>query len=169
MNTDLFFLIFNLAHQNLWSDKIMIFCADYLIFAVFGFLIIIRIFSHPKYKMAFAISLASMVAVGLIVEIIHHFFFFPRPFAVFPIAPLIYHSPIDSTFPSLHTALMSVVAFSYFYYHSRLATVLIILTLVVGFARVFVGVHYPLDILGGFVLGFVVSFSAIKILRRFLR
>jgi len=69
------------------------------------------------------------------------------------------------SFPSLHAALsVSVYALAVFLLlrrthsrHKRRVGVIIALVLVIliGFSRLYIGVHYPLDILGGYLVGFV--------------
>ncbi len=169
MNTEVFFLIHNFAHQNFMLDNLMILAADYLIFAIFIVLGLMRVFGYPKHKMAFAVTLISVILVSIIIKIINYYFFIPRPFVSFPIITLINGDRLDSTFPSQHTSIMAAATFSYYYYHSRLFPYLLFLTLIIGFSRIFVGVHYPLDILGGLILGSFTSFITIKCIRYFIK
>jgi len=75
--------------------------------------------------------------------------------------PLV-HTPHDASFPSGHAATSfaaaTILSFASFAW-PRLAPVLFLLAAAVAFSRVYVGVHYPLDILGGAVLGILVALA----------
>jgi undecaprenyl-diphosphatase len=45
----------------------------------------------------------------------------------------------------------------------------IILATMVALSRLYVGVHYPTDILGGFVVGLISSFAAYRIVKYVMR
>ena len=83
------------------------------------------------------------------------------------ILPLVAHE-VNASFPSRHTSLISTITFSYIFYKSRWALLFILFLFWTGFARIFVGVHYPLDIIGGIFLGFVSSWIA-RLALRFLK
>ena len=44
-----------------------------------------------------------------------------------------------------------------------------ILAILVSISRVYVGVHYPLDIIAGVVIGLIVSFLIIKLSKQLIR
>ena len=50
---------------------------------------------------------------------------------------------------------MSAIALSLFAVYKRLGSILITLTLLTGFAKIFVGHHYPIDIIGGFIITYM--------------
>lgn len=80
----------------------------------------------------------------------------PRPFAQLPgILVLAAHSP-DPGFPSDHATLAAAVAAGAWLVNRWLGAIATLAALLLGFARVYVGVHFPQDVLGGFVLGTVV-------------
>lgn len=60
-------------------------------------------------------------------------------------------------FPSSHAAFYSAIAISMFFINRTFGIFAIILAVIVGVARVFAGVHSPLDIIGGFMLGLLIS------------
>jgi membrane-associated phospholipid phosphatase len=50
------------------------------------------------------------------------------------------------------------LAVSIFFSHKKMGYVFIALAFVIGFARIAGGVHFPVDILGGFILGALVAY-----------
>lgn len=157
----LFFPIFRLGGQILLLDKLMIFSAVYLIYILF----IIAFYGSLKDKKsgrtAFLLSLIS-IGVGIILtEIIRVLYFEQRPFITYPITPLI---PLvqEASFPSKHTLISFCVAFSYLSYRLKIAKYLIGIAVLIGVSRVYVGVHYPVDILGGIAIA---AFSVLGVFR----
>lgn len=79
-------------------------------------------------------------------------FFRPRPFTVHQVNLLFYYAT-DSSFPSTAAGVAFAQAFAVFLYRRRTGAVMLALAFFLGFCRVMVGAHYPLDIAGGMVLG----------------
>lgn len=75
-----------------------------------------------------------------------------RPFVADHYAPLIAHSA-DASFPSDHLTVIGAAFGAAWPVSRTLAAAAAVLGLVVGFARVAVGVHYPWDVVAGFALG----------------
>ena len=87
----------------------------------------------------------------------------PRPFEAHPqIHPLyVVHS---SSFPAGHAATAFAGATLLSYVAPRAAPALFALALAIGFSRVYVGVHYPSDILAGAAIGTSIGLAAILLL-----
>ncbi len=117
-----------------------------------------------KEKRAFLLTLVSYPLALFLIKIIHVFFIEERPFVTLHLTPLYYYLP-DPSFPSIHTATMTVMALSYLYFRSNWSFLFLLLMIWVGIARIYVGVHYPLDILGGFIVGIASITISIKITR----
>jgi len=107
------------------------------------------------------IILGLPVAV-LIIKVIHLFYYEPRPFVTFQLAPLVKET-MDASFPSRHATIAAVIAFAYTYFKSRWLPLLLISMVLVGISRIYVGVHYPLDVLGGSAVGAISLYLALQI------
>ena len=99
----------------------------------------------------------------LISQCISHVYYHPRPFVMDVGHTLIYHAP-NGSFPSDHMLIFSSIAFSYLFSAQRkLGVFLLIVAWLVAWSRVYLGVHFPLDMLGAFLLAFALNFFGLKL------
>jgi undecaprenyl-diphosphatase len=74
--------------------------------------------------------------------------------------------PHGSSFPSGHTSTSFACATVLSFFVPRAAPAFYLLALAIGFSRIYVGVHWPLDVLGGVVLGVAIGLAVTALLRR---
>lgn len=99
----------------------------------------------------------------LISQCISHVYYHPRPFVMEVGRTLIYHAP-NGSFPSDHMLIFSSIAFSYLFSAQRkLGIFLLVMAWLVAWSRVYLGVHFPLDMLGAFILAFALNFFGLKL------
>jgi undecaprenyl-diphosphatase len=159
MNQNLFILIHNLSGRFFGLDELGIFLASYYTYV----LVIIALALPLAYKswrtsLLFycEIFLAGILSRGIFTEIIRFFYNHPRPFAVLNFTPLIPES--GNSFPSGHTAFLFAIALIIYFWKPKWGWFFFISGLLVGLARIYVGVHWPFDILGGIVIGLLSGF-----------
>lgn len=158
MNLDLiiFKLIHNLSGRSVCLDSIGIFLAEYLIWFFLIGIFLFLIFSKNKQKKELAIfSVLSLALFYLFNFVIGKIYFRPRPFIFFNFTPLVNVAASESSFPSAHTGLAFCLAFSVYFINKRLGLLFLILALLIGISRIFVGVHWPSDILAGIFFGLI--------------
>jgi len=146
-----------LAGKFVSLDSLGIFCADFLIFIIPLFIILFYFFSRRSrlvsifLKIILAMALAYLVS-HLLNYALGIFFVRHRPFVAYPAIYQLskfWASPQDFSFPSDHTATVFVMGLMVFLDWRKFGIILLALASVVGLSRIFIGVHYPLDILGG--------------------
>ena len=86
------------------------------------------------------------------VNLSNSFFVRTRPFSELD-ANVLFYQPTDSSFPSNSAAIVFAVAFAILLFNRRVGIYLLILACLHGFSRIYVGIHYPLDIVGGAAFG----------------
>src|SRR5215467_12465474 len=94
----------------------------------------------------------------------------PRPYEVVADAVLRQRPALGTSFPSSHTAVTLAVVIALVPFLPRvLAGTAIAYAVLVGWSRVYLGVHYPLDVLAGAGIGMAVGGAVLLALRVLLR
>lgn len=89
-----------------------------------------------------------------------------RPYEVIASADPLLRWDLSSSMPSGHATASAAAAVVLAYLLGRWGWALGLLAAAVAFGRVYVGVHYPADILAGAALGVVVGLAAVALVRR---
>ncbi len=104
------------------------------------------------------------VLLGMLISyVISLFYYHLRPFVENLGTQLVEHAP-DSSFPSDHTTFIFSISIMLLFNKSTrvIGSILCFLSFISGLSRVFVGVHFPLDILGAIL---VAIFSSVVVFK----
>lgn len=108
----------------------------------------------PRSKLAAASACISAVVALLVNAVLGHLWYHARPFADHPKQTLLLvHHGADNSFPSDHASVAFAVAFAVLVFHRRLGILLVAVAIGVGLDRIFLGVHYPIDVLTSVFVG----------------
>lgn len=159
------------AGHKEWLDILGLIIAEHLIF-VLPIIVFIGYYFFNKKKNIFSIFLKilfSLILVYGLNYLIGVILKRPRPFVshreVYQLSKF-FAKPSDYSFPSCHTAIAFVFVFSVLLDWKKFGIILIMPAIMIGLGRIFVGVHYPLDILGGILIAFISSFFVHLLFKR---
>lgn len=156
MNNIIFYFFYSFAHQSKFLDGLIIFCAVYLPYIVTISALIFIILYHKSLKevvLVFLSGVSAWVVSSLLKILIHT----GRPFAVISSVHNIFPES-GYAFPSGHATFFASIAFAIFFKHKVVGSLFLIFAFIIGIARIASGVHFPIDILVGYLLGFLVAF-----------
>lgn len=167
LNNYLFITLNNLIYKSAVIDRLVYFLAQPFGLMVIGcalltlsiiFLRHKRIGSNDRLVfselMSVVMSMGVAWFISLIIKIITHI---PRPFLVHPSSQLLFLYGGYNSFPSGHATIFFALATA-IYYYSRFAGVLFYISaILISLSRVAAGIHYPIDIIVGAMIGIVVG------------
>ncbi|MEA3346287.1 MAG: phosphatase PAP2 family protein [Chloroflexota bacterium] len=113
---------------------------------------------RERNQRAVLMAILSLLAANLLLKLCNIIYFRPRPFHAHPVNLLFYH-PTDSSLPSNIATMGFALAVSVWIGNRKAGLGFILAALLLGFARVFCGVHYPGDVLAGALLGGGVAYA----------
>ena len=169
MNYWLFSLINDMANQSIVLDALMIVISKVVpymyIFILAG--LYMQGFRTRNFKLrgeSFATGVLFVICL-LGSFILGSMFYENRPFVDHTVVLIVNHAA-DASFPSDHAVGTMALACGILYYRWNLGTWMVYGSILVGISRVFVGNHYPGDILGAFILVWILTALYNKLLRR---
>ena len=150
------FILLNSRTYPLWLDRSM-WLATQLGNALAAFLIALLLFVFNQRLLALDVVFGTLT-LWLLVEVIKTLTDRERPFLSIENTRVIGWKEKGDSFPSGHTSqvfFLVMLFVQYFQPGMVAAAALYTLAVLVGFTRIYVGAHYPRDILAGMVLGSV--------------
>lgn len=170
MNDWLFSLINGLANGNIILDAFMIVASKavpYLYILLLAWLYV-QGFRKGSFKLRGESFATGVLLVLCLIGsfILGSLFYENRPFVDHPDAILILNHAADASFPSDHAVGTMAIACGILFYDWNLGTKMVYGSILVGVSRVFVGNHYPGDVLGAFILVWVITAVYNKTIRR---
>ncbi len=170
MNDWLFLLINSMANRSVIIDGLMITISKlvpyvYMLVLVGLFVKGFRVNSFKLRAESFATGvLLVLCLIGSF--ILGSMFYENRPFVDHPETILILNHAADASFPSDHAVGTMAIACGILFYRWKWGTWMVYGSILVGISRVFVGNHYPGDILGAFILVWILTAIYNKTIRR---
>ena len=120
-----------------------------------------------KWKLACANGYAAAALSYLVAFVIHHVWARPRPYAAHHIAHP-WSNTTDASFPSDHSTVSFGIAFAVVMFDPIAGAIFLVIAGIIAVGRLFIGAHYPSDVLVGFLIGAVAALVVVRLLRPFV-
>jgi len=153
MNETIVRLFSGIISQNISLSQATAFAAVYLGWLLLIVYLLILLWRPGKcWRRELAFVLICTLGAWVLSEVIKYFYVSNRPFLELDnFVPLLQHGGQDS-FPSGHASAFFAFGFAVYHYRKLWGNIFIIGAVLISVARVAAGLHWPSDIIGGFVL-----------------
>ncbi len=123
---------------------------------VFWFLVIIYFLLRKERKLALLVTIGIIVGAFLTYPV-KFFIDRARPYDQIASARVLTSPEIDPSFPSGHTEMSFLAATVVSRFHPEYSKYLYAFSFIVALSRIYVGVHFPADVLGGVFIGVIIG------------
>ena len=111
-----------------------------------------------------AVLTSCVLEIAVVNGVLKNLIARPRPFVTFDEVVPLANILSEHSFPSGHTALVFSMAFViYKLFPAIYGNVALVIACLVGFSRVYLGVHYPSDVIAGVIVGWFVSLVTVYV------
>lgn len=120
---------------------------------------------HRKMGLQLLLSMLCTFIIGNL--ILKNIFARPRPCDIDTTVAMLISRPHGHSFPSGHSINSMVAAVALFLNNKKIGIPAIIIATLIGFSRMYLFVHFPTDVLGGFAIAILVAIAVDYGFRRF--
>lgn len=166
INSSLFRLINDLGFQIPAINPVFIFIAEYFLYLLIIVLIYYLFKDNGKHRVMVLAAVVSCLLAVILGKIAGQFHYNIQPFATLDNVNQLIDKEVNNSFPSDHTILSFTICMMLFLFDKRKFYFLFIGVLV-AVSRVWVGVHYPFDVLTSIVLSIVAALIVNALFKKF--
>lgn len=179
-NITLFRWLNNIAGQLIWLDNVIIFVANYLdvLLLAITFLVIVFLYD-PRPRLSYfewaeikqrikglGVVVLSTGLAWVVAVFLKYVFKVPRPYIALENVTLLFSYGGYDSFPSGHATFFAALAVALYIYNARIGSLFGFFAILIGVSRVIAGIHFPIDVLVGYVLGGLLSWFVYKLYKR---
>jgi undecaprenyl-diphosphatase len=165
-NVATFSAINGLAAHTTWLDPVL------AAFALWGGLVLLVLIlgiawwrHRDRYWSAVLTGVAAVVALG-VNQLVGALWFEQRPFVALHGVTMLLAHPADNSFPSDHAVIAGALAVGTLLFARRWGIVAVVVAVLLALARVYAGMHYPLDVIAGLAIGALVALVVVGVVAK---
>jgi undecaprenyl-diphosphatase len=156
-----FLWVNDLARRSAWAHGPVVAFAQYGV-ALFALLLVLAFVLARSRRDPVLVARAVLAGLGTLLAVavnqpLVHAVAERRPYDRMPGVLVLVHRSTDASFPSDHATMAGAVAAALLLVDRRLGVAASVAALLMAFCRVYVGAHYPVDVLAGLLVGTVVA------------
>ncbi|XNN70755.1 undecaprenyl-diphosphatase [Bacillus pumilus] len=160
-NEDLFRWVNQFSIDHGYLNPIFIGLAEYTVLLAALMCLFVWFQNRSRYNRAMVVSAGlTFILAELLGKIAGVFYFNQQPFAEMSHVNLLIQKEVNNSFPSDHTIFIFSVCLIFWLFHKRHVYWLFV-ACAVGFSRIWVGVHYPFDVLAGAVIASLTAVTVV--------
>lgn len=157
MNSTIFLALNAGSNPNPAVVLLALFFGKYVPYFLMGGCALAFIFGDLGLRRTLLVTVIAASVAAVISWLIGRYAYVPRPF-VESIGHVLLTHKDNASFPSNHMMFMTIFATTFLLGKKvKIGLLFSLLTLCIGWSRIFLGVHYPADIAGGALIGVIVS------------
>ncbi len=165
LDTDIRVMIWMQNSRRQWITAVLRTVSAFSDFGIFWIALVLVLYRVPKYSFLAEKAGLSLIMNSLLINLVlKRITARERPFQVYPFLEPLIRLPKDWSFPSGHTgAAFACTMVLIRFLPADWGFFLLTLAVLTGYSRVYLGVHYPSDILAGALLGVLTAAIALRL------
>ena len=166
-NIQLFRLINDLGFQIPALNPIFVFIAEYFLYLLLIVLIVYLFKDNRKHRMMVLAAVVSCLVAIVLGKIAGQFHYNVQPFVTLDNVNQLIEKEVNNSFPSDHTILSFTICMTLFLF-DKTKFYFLFIGLLVAISRVWVGVHYPFDVLTSIGISIVATLIVSAFCKKFI-
>jgi undecaprenyl-diphosphatase len=164
INGQLFRMINNLGKEFEGLNPIMVLIAENMIYLLAAAVLLYLFSRKPVNRLMILSGFIALVVAEVAGKIAGLFHSNNQPFAELTDVNKLIDMGVNNSFPSDHTIIFFTFTVSFWLFKRKHNYMWVLLALIVGFSRIWVGVHYPADVAAGAIFGAAAAYLAYRLI-----